>query len=313
MLPSEELLNKYRAAENKSGTSEPGTEQASAPETKSEPEQKATEPETQGQGTTQTQTPEESKGGEGHTVSPKEDKDEWSRHQKGWEKRFKRQEKAHRAEVDELKRQLAELQAKQPKDPELKPEDFQNRKDWDDYKESRMRDSIKASILEEQRAQKEAEDNERKEKEETDRKLNSVFKTPERVAQFRETLNDFYEDEKDYLEGEEGQLFQEFCDKSPVGLFMVEQIAQRDEVIQQMKGWSKDMLFQQLKSFEAGLLAQIKAAQDAAKAAPASQAKDEKKPVPAMPSTGPIGGNNSNSGKFSAKDWLRKNHPEYYK
>ena len=313
MLPSEELLNKYRAAEKNSGTTEPSAETASAPETKKESEQPATVADDQGQGTTQTQSSESIEGGEKHFVSPKENRDDWSRHQKDWEKRLKRQERSFQAKLAEKDKQIAEIMAKLPKEPELKPEDFQNRKDWDDYNQRRMAEGIEASILEKQRAQKEAEENDRKEREEADKKLNSVFKTPERVAQFRATLNDFYEDEKDYLESEEGQLFQEFCDQSPVGLFMVEQIAKRDDVVTQMKGWSKDMLFQQLRAFENGLMAQIKTAQDAAKAAPVSKAKEEKKPVPTMPSTGPIGGSTPASGTFNAKEWLRKNRPEYYK
>lgn len=316
MLPSEELLNKYRTAEqNKGGTSEPGavTPAAGEPENKNTgssetkpTSQPATGDEGEGQGTTKTQ-PEGSKGGE-HYVSPKENPNDWSRHQKEWEKRFKRQNNAHQAEIAELKKTIAELTAKLPKEPELKPEDFPSKQEWDDYNKRRMADGIKADILEEQRAQKEAEESARKEREEADKKLNAFFKTPERVAQFRETLGNFYAEEREYLDSEEGQLYQEFCDNSPLGLLIAELIAKDPKTVSEMKKWSKDMLLYQLSSFEKGLASKIKAAMES-KATPP---QPEKKAVPKMPETGPIGGATPSSGQFNAKEWLRKNRPEYY-
>ena len=114
------------------------------------------------------------------------------------------------------------------------------------------------------------------------------------------------------LESEEGQLYQEIIDQSPVGLVMAMAIAKNSEVTAQMKNWSKDLLFQKLSQFESTLLQNAK---EAAKKQPSNgqpQTPTQTRPsTSGIPSTGSVGKTQAPA-TFNAKDWLRKNRPERY-
>ena len=143
------------------------------------------------------------------------------------------------------------------------------------------------------------------------KKLDDTFRTPEAKREFQETLSDFIDVNGEWLESEEGQLYQEIIDQSPVGLVMAMAIAKNSEVTEQMKNWSKDLLYQKLSQFENTLLQSAKAANKQPEQTKDQQPTQTKPTTSGIPSTGSVGNKQAPS-KFSAKEWLRKNRPERY-
>lgn len=310
-ITSQELLNKYRAEKK-----------AAAQEPPANPEQ--TNAETTGPGTEKTPTGDESANGNGEasqTTQPsssesgeqpeKTDKgeDKWLKTQENFKKRLDRQERSHRKTVSALEAKIAELQKQLAGNkPELKREDFPTVEAYEKYREEEIKNSI---LAENDKKQAEIAEAARRNAE-AQKKLDATFKTPEAKREFQETLSDFMEDNGDWLESEEGQLYQEIIDQSPVGLVMAMAIAKNSEVASQMKNWSKDMLFQRLSQFETALLQNAKEAANKQPSGAQPQTPTQTKPTTSgIPSTGSVGNKQAPS-KFSAKDWLRKNRPERY-
>lgn len=314
MLPSEELLNKYRTAE-KSGATEPAPEKAeveagSEPaKTSAEPAQEpqhATEGEGEGVGTTQ------------KTPANPEKGDSRARQQHEFEKRLARQQRSHQAQMAqqkaEFERQIAELRAKLPAEPELKPEDFQSRSEYDAYKQKQMEDSVVARLKKDQ-ADKEAKDAaDAQQAEKAQQKLQRTFGTPEAIQDFQDTMGEFVDREQEFLATEKGELYQEFIDESPLGLIIAKIIAKSPKAIEGLKRWSPTMMMDELHRFEDSLTERIKASQKQmeAKSAAAKEEPAAQQTKPTMPSTGAIGKTSASSGKFDAKEYLRQKYPERY-
>ena len=202
----------------------------------------------------------------------------------------------------ELKKQL------EGKKPELKREDFPSESAWNEYRKEELKKEIQADNEKRQAAAEEAS----RRNAAAQKKMDDTFRTPEAKRELQETLSDFIEDNGDWLESEEGQLYQEIIDQSPVGLVMAMAIAKNSEVTAQMKNWSKDLLFQKLSQFESTLLQNAK---EAAKKQPSNgqtQTPTQTRPsTSGIPSTGSVGKTQAPA-TFNAKDWLRKNRPERY-
>ena len=301
-LPSQELLEKYRAEEKADKGTPASPEQTNA-------ETPNPETETQGNGeASQTTQPSSSESG---AQPEKTDKGEerWLKTQESFKKRLDRQERSHRKTVSALEAEIAELKKQlEGSKPELQREDFPSESAWNKYREEELKKSILAENDKRQAAAEEAS----RRNAEAQKKLDDTFRTPEAKREFQETLSDFIEDNGDWLESEEGQLYQEIIDQSPVGLVMAMAIAKNSEVTEQMKNWSKDLLFHKLSQFESTLLQNAK---EAAKKQPSNgqpQTPTQTRPsTSGIPSTGSVGKTQAPA-TFNAKDWLRKNRPERY-
>jgi hypothetical protein len=310
-LPSQELLNKYRAEEKAAAQETPANpEQTNAetpnPETETQP---TGSEEVKGNGeASQTTQPSSSESG---AQPEKTDKGEerWLKTQESFKKRLDRQERSHRKTVDALNAEIAELKKQlNSNKADLKREDFPSVEAYENYRKEELKKEILAESRKTQDAQAEAQ----RRQEAARKRVESTFRTPEARQEFNETLSDFLEDNGDWLESEEGQLYQEIIDQSPVGLVMAMAIAKNSEVTEQMKNWSKDLLFQKLSQFENALLQNAK---EAAKKQPSNgqpQTPTQQRPsTSGIPSTGSVGKTQAPA-TFNAKDWLRKNRPERY-
>lgn len=310
-LPSQELLNKYRAEEK-----------AAAQETPANPEQTNAEtpnPETETQPTggeevkgngeaSQPTEPSSENGAQPEHTTDKGD-ERWLKTQENFKKRLDRQERSHRKQVSALEAQIAELKKQlEGNKPELKREDFPSESAWNEYRKEELKKEILAENDKRQAAAEEAS----RRNAAAQKKMNDTFKTPEAKREFQESLSDFIDTNGEWLDSEEGQLYQEIIDQSPVGLVMAMAIAKNSEVTEQMKNWSKDLLFQKLSQFENTLLQNAK---EAAKKQPSNgqpQTPAQTRPsTSGIPSTGSVGKTQAPA-TFNAKDWLRKNRPERY-
>ena len=310
-LPSQELLNKYRAEEKAAAQETPASpEQTNAetpnPETETQP---TGGEEANGNGEASQQTEPSSDNGEHPANDAGKGDERWLKTQESFKKRLDRQERSHRKTVSALEAQIAELKKQlEGKKPELQREDFPSESAWNEYRKEELKKEILADNEKRQAAAEEAS----RRNAAAQKKLDDTFRTPEAKREFQETLSDFIEDNGDWLESEEGQLYQEIIDQSPVGLVMAMAIAKNSEVTKQMKNWSKDLLFQKLSQFENTLLQNAK---EAAKKQPSNgqpQTPTQTRPsTSGIPSTGSVGKTQAPA-TFNAKDWLRKNRPERY-
>lgn len=309
-IPSQELLEKYRAEEKADKGTPASPEQTNAetpnPETETQP---TGSEEVKGNG--EASQPTEPSSRESGAQPEKTDKGEerWLKTQESFKKRLDRQERSHRKTVSALEAEIAELKKQlEGKKPELKREDFPSESAWNEYRKEELKKEILADNEKRQAAAEEAS----RRNAAAQKKMDDTFRTPEAKREFQETLSDFIEDNGDWLESEEGQLYQEIIDQSPVGLVMAMAIAKNSEVTAQMKNWSKDLLFQKLSQFESTLLQNAK---EAAKKQPSNgqtQTPTQTRPsTSGIPSTGSVGKTQAPA-TFNAKDWLRKNRPERY-
>ena len=197
-------------------------------------------------------------------------------------------------ELAELKKQLEDNA------PKLQREDFPSIEAYEEYKNGELRKQFAAD----QEKLRKEEELRAAQKAESQKKVEKFFPDPESRKDFNDTITDFVEDNDEWLGSEEGQLFQEIIDESPIGVVMAMAIAKNEAVVQQIKHWSKDLLYQKMTQFESTLLQK------------AQGEKPEKKETPkpsteGIPSTGSIG-KSQTPAAFNAKDWLRKNRPERY-
>ena len=309
-IPSQELLEKYRAEEKADKGTPANPEQTNAetpnPETETQP---TGSEEVKGNGEASQQT--EPSSSESGAQPEKNDKGEerWLKTQENFKKRLDRQERSHRKQVSALEAEIAELKKQlEGNKPELQREDFPSESAWNKYREEELKKSI---LAENDKKQAELAESARRNAA-AQKKLDDTFRTPEAKREFQETLSDFIDVNGEWLESEEGQLYQEIIDQSPVGLVMAMAIAKNSEVTEQMKNWSKDLLFQKLSQFENTLLQSAKAAANKQPEQTKDQQPTQTKPTTSgIPSTGSVGNKQAPS-KFSAKEWLRKNRPERY-
>lgn len=303
-LESQKLLEKYRAEEKaaaeKGTPAEPESTKAEQieTETKTTPTGEVSEVQDPTGQATETGNGEGAKSAE---PGEKQEKDRWEHTQQSFEKRLRRQERSHRKTVEGLERQIAEMKKQlEDKAPKLQREDFPSIEAYEEYKNGELRKQIAAD----QEKQRKEEELRAAQKAESQKKVEKFFPDPESRKDFNDTITDFVEDNDEWLGSDEGQLFQEIIDESPIGVVMAMAIAKNEAVVQQMKHWSKDMLYQKMAQFESTLLQK------------AQGAKPEKKETPkpsteGIPSTGSIG-KSQTPATFNAKDWLRKNRPERY-
>lgn len=296
-LESQKLLEKYRAeekaAEEKGTPAKPESTKAEQieTETKTTPTGEVSEVQDQTGQATETGNGE---GAESAKPGEKQEKDRWEHTQQSFEKRLRRQERSHRKTVEGLERQIAELkQQLEDKAPKLQREDFPSIEAYEEYKNGELRKQIAAD----QEKQRKEEELRAAQKAESQKKVEKFFPDPESRKDFNDTITDFVEDNDEWLGSEEGQLFQEIIDESPIGVVMAMAIAKNEAVIQQMKHWSKDLLYQKMTQFESTLLQK--------------QPVTPKPSTEGIPSTGSIGKSQTPT-TFNAKDWLRKNRPERY-
>ena len=307
-LPSQELLEKYRAEEKADKGTPASPEQTNAetpnPETETQP---TGGEEVKGNGEASQQTePSSDNGAQPEKTDKGEDR--WLKTQESFKKRLDRQERSHRKQVTALEAEIAELKKQlEGKKPELKREDFPSESAWNEYRKEELKKEILAENDKRQAAAEEAS----RRNAVAQKKLDDTFRTPEAKREFQETLSDFIDVNGEWLESEEGQLYQEIIDQSPVGLVMAMAIAKNSEVTEQMKNWSKDLLYQKLSQFENTLLQSAKAANKQPEQTKDQQPTQTKPTTSGIPSTGSVGNKQAPS-KFSAKEWLRKNRPERY-
>lgn len=313
-LPSQELLNKYRAEEAAAKDKPANPEQTNAETTTTETETQPTGGDTDGSGDEHTDTTPNSSDSNGAQPdnSGKDDR-RWEKTQANFEKRLHRQERSHRRTVEALQAQIADLKAKlEGKAPKLKREDFPTSEAFEEYR----KEELKKEILEEQQKTQADRDAVAAKNAEAQKKVEQTFRTPEQRQEFNEVLSEFLEDNSEWLETEEGQLYQEIIDQSPVGLLMAMAIGKDAKVQEQMKSWSKDLLFMKLQTFENALLQKAKEKQTQT-ATPTATHTEAGKQTPAkpttsgIPSTGAVGKTQA-AGKFNAREWLKKNRPERY-
>lgn len=308
-LPSQELLNKYRAEEKSAAQDKPANpEQTNAETTGTETEAQPTGGDNQGEGeaTTDTTPTSSDSNGAQPEESGKDDR-RWEKTQANFEKRLHRQERSHRRQVAELEAKIAEMQKQlASKNPELKREDFPTLEAYDNYRKEELKKEI---ILDQQKAA-EASEAQARQRAAAEKKVNETFRTPEARKEFNETLSEFLEDNSEWLETEEGQLYQEIIDQSPVGLVMAMAIGKDAKVQEQMKTWSKDLLFQKLSKFEGALLQKAKE-QKAQQPAESKATTPTQPSTKGIPSTGSVGKTQA-AATFNAKEWLKKNRPERY-
>lgn len=309
-IPSQELLEKYRAEEKADKGTPANPEQTNAETTEPGTETQPTGgEEVNGNGEASQQTEPSSDNGEHSANDAGKGEERWLKTQENFKKRLDRQERSHRKQVSALEAQIAELKKQlEGKKPELQREDFPSESAWNKYREEELKKEILAENDKRQAAAEEAS----RRNAAAQKKLDDTFKTPEAKQEFKETLSDFIDANGEWLESEEGQLYQEIIDQSPVGLVMAMAIAKNSEVTEQMKNWSKDLLFQKLSQFENTLLQSAKAAANKQPEQTKDQQPTQTKPTTSgIPSTGSVGNKQAPS-KFSAKEWLRKNRPERY-
>ena len=313
-LPSQELLNKYRAEEAAAKDKPANPEQTNAETTTTETETQPTGGDTDGSGDEHTDTTPNSSDSNGAQPdnSGKDDR-RWEKTKENFEKRLHRQERSHRRTVEALQAQIADLKAKlEGKTPKLKREDFPTSEAFEEYR----KEELKKEILEEQQKTQADRDAVAAKNAEAQKKVEQTFRTPEQRQEFNEVLSEFLEDNSEWLETEEGQLYQEIIDQSPVGLLMAMAIGKDAKVQEQMKSWSKDLLFMKLQTFENALLQKAKEKQTPS-ATPTATQTEAGKQTPAkpttsgIPSTGAVGKTQA-AGKFNAREWLKKNRPERY-
>ena len=135
-LPSQELLEKYRA-EQKADTETPANSEQTKAETT---ETKQTETPTgaeggegDGEATTQQTTPSASAGEDAGT--PAKGDERWEHAQSQWKKRLDRQERAHRKQIAGLEATIAELKKQvEGNKPKLQREDFPTVEAYESYK-----------------------------------------------------------------------------------------------------------------------------------------------------------------------------------
>ena len=305
-LPSQELLNKYRAEEAAAKDKPANPEQTNAETTTTETETQPTGGDTDGSGDEHTDTTPNSSDSNGAQPdnSGKDDR-RWEKTQANFEKRLHRQERSHRRTVEALQAQIADLKAKlEGKAPKLKREDFPTYEAFEEYR----KEELKKEILEEQQKTQADRDAVAAKNAEAQKKVEQTFRTPEQRQEFNEVLSEFLEDNSEWLETEEGQLYQEIIDQSPVGLLMAMAIGKDAKVQEQMKSWSKDLLYQRLQTFENALLQKAKEKQTQTEAGKQTPAKPT---TSGIPSTGAVGKTQA-TGKFNAREWLKKNRPERY-
>jgi len=309
-IPSQELLEKYRAEEKADKGTPANPEQTNAETTEPGTETQPTGGEdVNGNGEARQQTePSSENGAQPEQTSDKGD-ERWHKTQENFKKRLDRQERSHRKQVSALEAQIAELKKQlEGAKPELKREDFPSESAWNKYRDEELKKEI---LAENDKRQAEAAETARRNAA-AQKKLDETFKTPEAKREFQETLSDFMDTNGEWLESEEGQLYQEIIDQSPVGLVMAMAIAKNSKVTEQMKNWSKDLLFQRLTQFENTLLQSAKAAANKQPQTQTTQQPTQTEPTTSgIPSTGSVGNKQAPS-KFSAKEWLRKNRPERY-
>ena len=308
-IPSQELLEKYRAEEKADKGTPANPEQTNAETTEPGTETQPTGgEEANGNGEASQPTEPSSDNGEHSANDAGKGNERWLKTQENFKKRLDRQERSHRKQVSALEAQIAELKKQlEGKKPELQREDFPSEAAWNEYRKEELKKEILAENDKRQAAAEEAS----RRNAVAQKKLDDTFRTPEAKREFQETLSDFIEDNGDWLESEEGQLYQEIIDQSPVGLVMAMAIAKNSEVTEQMKNWSKDLLFQKLSQFENTLLQSAKAANKQPEQTKDQQPTQTKPTTSGIPSTGSVGNKQAPS-KFSAKEWLRKNRPERY-
>ena len=111
-LPSQELLNKYRAEEAAAKDKPANPEQTNAETTTTETETQPTGGDTDGSGDEHTDTTPNSSDSNGARPdnSGKDDR-RWEKTQANFEKRLHRQERSHRRTVEALQAQIADLKA----------------------------------------------------------------------------------------------------------------------------------------------------------------------------------------------------------
>lgn len=309
-LPSQELLEKYRAEQKADQDKPANPEQSNAETTGTETETQPTggEPQGNGEATTDTKPDSSDSNGAQPEESGKDDK-RWERTQANFEKRLHRQERSHRRQVAELEAKIAEMQKQlAAKNPELKREDFPTLEAYESYR----KEELKKEILADQQKAQADRDALAAKNAEAQKKVEQTFRTPEARKEFNETLNEFLEDNDEWLGTEEGQLYQEIIDQSPVGLVMAMAIAKNDAVQEQMKTWSKDLLFQKLSQFESALLQKAKEGKAQPQPTQPGKTTPTQPSTSGIPSTGSVGKTQAPSGKFNARDWLKKNRPERY-
>ena len=308
-IPSQELLEKYRAEEKADKGTPANPEQTNAETTEPGTETQPTGgEEANGNVEASQQTEPSSDNGEHPANDAGKGDERWLKTQENFKKRLDRQERSHRKQVSALEAQIAELKKQlEGKKPELKREDFPSESAWNEYRKEELKKEILAENDKRQAAAEEAS----RRNAAAQKKMDDTFRTPEAKREFQETLSDFIDINGEWLESEEGQLYQEIIDQSPVGLVMAMAIAKNSEVTEQMKNWSKDLLYQKLSQFENTLLQSAKAANKQPEQTKDQQPTQTKPTTSGIPSTGSVGNKQAPS-KFSAKEWLRKNRPERY-
>lgn len=310
-LPSQELLEKYRAEQKADQDKPANPEQTNAETTGTETETQPTGGETQGEGEATTEKTSTSSDSNGAQLNGKDD-DRWAKTQANFEKRLHRQERSHRRTVEGLERQIEELKKQLAgKSPKLQREDFPTLEAFENY----QKEELKKEILEDQKKAQEARDAAATRDAEAQKRVEQTFRTPEQRKEFNEVLTDFLDDNAEWLETEEGQLYQEIIDQSPIGLVMAMAIGKNEEVQRQMKTWSKDLLYQKLSTFENALLQkakeQPKAQTQTAQPTGAKATTPTQPSTSGIPSTGSVGKTQA-AATFNAREWLKKNRPQRY-
>src|SRR5574344_1219198 len=309
MQEEQDIINKYRgitSSDTEEKIEEPAKEQTQAPTEETETKEETVE-------VNSVETPEE-KNSEGR----KDFKNNSSPHVEQIIKdRLARQAKKHQRELDALRAELQSLKKKE-EDPEFTRDDFIDQEEFERYKADKLKKSIKTDVMKEFESSQKDREAERAQQEKVNKTIANLLKTPEEVQEWKSRLEDFEEDNSDFLESEQGQEMSAFMINSSVFPVMFDLIARNPSVVDKLSSLSTKEVYFNLKQLEDAIIKKITGTKEAQQQEKTNA--DEQKPKRSLPNSGKFGGSSSstasrldpNSKDFDAKEYLKRKYPNQY-
>lgn len=309
MAEEQDIINKYRgitSSDTEEKIEEPAKEQTQTPTEETETKEETVE-------VNSVETPEE-KNSEGR----KEIKNNSSPHVEQIIKdRLARQAKKHQRELDALRAELQSLKKKE-EEPEFTRDDFIDEEEFEKFKADKLKKSIKTDVMKEFESSQKEREAERAQQEKVNATIANFLKTPEELQEWKSRLEDFEEDNSDFLESEQGQEMSAFMINSSVFPVMFDLIARNPSVVDRLSSLSTKEVYFNLKQLEDAILKKITGTKEAQQQEKTNA--DEQKPKRSLPNSGKFGGSSSstssrldpNSKDFDAKEYLKRKYPNQY-
>lgn len=311
MPEEQDIINKYRgvtSSDTEEKIEEPAKEQAEIPTEEAETKEEKETVEVDS-----VETPEEK-----NSEVRKEIKNNSSPHVEQIIKdRLARQAKKHQRELEALRAELQSLKKKE-EEPEFTRDDFIDEEEFERYKADKLKKSIKRDVIKEFESSQKEREAERAQQEKVNATIANFLKTPEEVQEWKSRLEDFEEDNSDFLESEQGQEMSLFMINSSVFPVMFDLIARNPSVVDKLSSLSTKEVYFNLKQLEDAILKKITGTKEAQQQE--NTKVDEQKPKRSLPNSGKFGGSSSstasrldpNSKDFDAKEYLKRKYPNQY-